>query len=121
MASVLIVEDNELNLQLMETILSANGFDFTSATTGEASVQLVKEQDFCLALMDLQLPDIDGYEALAKIRLIKSQQELPVIAITGNTTMADQKKVMSAGFDAFLKKPFRIDDLLEVVQEHLKE
>ena len=120
MTRILIVEDNPLNLQLMETILKANGLDYASAPDGETAVLLAGTEKFDLIMMDLQLPGIDGYEALNQIRTSTTGADLPIVAITGNTTHADQQRARDAGFNGFLKKPFRIDDLLAVIRKELE-
>ena len=113
MSHVLIIEDNDLNLTLMQAILNANDISFDSAVTGTAGVELALSHSYGAVLMDLQLPDIDGFAALA---LIRESSNVPVIAVTGNATDADEMKAKQAGFHAFIRKPFRIDDLLHLLK-----
>lgn len=120
MNCILVVEDNPLNLRLLETILDANGFNYGSAVTGEQGVEMAADQNYDLILMDLQLPGIDGYEALSQIRQSTPQNETPIIAVTGNTTISDQERALEAGFNDFLKKPYRIDDLLAMINRNLR-
>lgn len=115
MTCVLVVEDQPMNLRLLETILTSNGYTFVGAESGEEGVKAARSMDVDLVLMDLQMPGINGFEALDRIRAIPGKENLPVIAVTGNTTGADQDRVTNAGFSAFVSKPFKIDDLLETL------
>lgn len=108
-----------MNLKLVETILSANGFEHISAETGEEGVSIAAREAVDLVLMDLQMPGIDGFEATRQIRLLPAHAETPIIAVSGNTTESDMKRTESEGFTAFVKKPFRIDELLKVIRENL--
>ena len=117
MTRILIVEDNPMNLKLMETILSKNGYDLVSAVDGEKGVQRAGEQKLDLVLMDLQMPGIDGFEAMAQIRKLDQCSALPIIAVTGNTTQVDKKKAIEAGFNDFLGKPYKIDELLRIIEQ----
>ena len=107
MRKILVVEDNELNLKLVETILDKNGFDSVSARNGHEGVvaaQMIDSLD--LILMDLQMPGMDGFEAMRVIKAISNLQHVPVIAITGNATNEDRSRALDAGFDDFISKPF---------------
>ncbi len=115
MTLILVVEDNPMNLQLMETILSHHGFQYLVAVDGETGVQLAGENQFDLVLMDMQLPGIDGFEAMKRIRQLAGCETLAVVAVTGNTTAADSTMVLEAGFDAFIGKPYTIDELLACI------
>ncbi len=119
MTTILVIEDNEMNLTLMETILEANGFDLLLAATGEAGLNLFEGNQVDLILLDLQLPDIDGYEVLRQIKEAAQAETVKVVAVTGNATAVDQERALAAGFDDFLKKPFRIDGLLTCLHRNL--
>ncbi len=117
MTQILIVEDNPMNMTLVETILDAHGFDYISAVDGESSVVLAGQHDIDLILMDLQMPGINGFEAMQQIRELEGYANKPIIAVTGNTTAADSTKAIEAGFDDFLAKPFRINDLIDIIRK----
>ncbi len=117
MTTILIVEDNETNLRLLETVLSANGYDLLSTMSGEEGVKQALGASPDLILMDLMMPNMDGFEALKRMR--SNGVTVPVIAVTGNATETDRLHAMDAGFDDFLKKPFRIDDLLGIIELYL--
>jgi CheY-like chemotaxis protein len=117
MTTILVVEDNPMNLELMETVLEANGYDLIVARDGEEGIAAAQSHHLDLVLMDLQMPRIDGYEALIAMR--KVNDALPVIAVTGTATQADKDQAFDAGFDDFIKKPFRIEALLEAIERLL--
>ena len=114
---VLVIEDNELNLQLLQAILAANKITYDFATAGTEGVRKALQHPYAVILMDLQLPDIDGFTALTQIR---SVSPVPVIAITGNATVSDEVRANAAGFHTFIRKPYRIDDLLDAIRPFLR-
>ena len=115
MKSILIVEDNLLNLNLMETILDANGYNWYSAENGKLGVELAKEKIPDLVLMDLHMPIMDGYSALECLREEESTRTIPVIAVTGNATSHDRQKIIAHGFNDYVVKPYTIEDLLAAI------
>lgn len=119
MTVILIVEDQPMNLKLVETILKANNFEFRSADSGQAAVEAARNEMVDLILMDLQMPDIDGFEAMASIRELPDYASVPIVAVSGNTTEADIARAEKAGFNGFVKKPFRIDELIGTINAAL--
>ena len=112
---VLIVEDNERNMRLFRDVLEAAGHRTLAATTGERAVQLAGEHAPDLVLMDIQLPDIDGLEALGRIRADERTRAMPVLALTAQAMEGDRERFLAAGFDGYLSKPVNIADLVETV------
>lgn len=119
MSNILIVEDNLLNLELMETILKHHGYAYLVAKDGESAVKIAQQEKLTLILMDLQLPDMDGFTTLEEIRKIDNQKSVPAIAVTGNTTASDNVMAHEAGFEGLLAKPFRVHELLDVLKRHV--
>ena len=116
---VLVVEDEPQLLTLAQKILSHGGYDVILASDGAAAVTqaLESEPPPALVLMDLALPGLDGWEATA---LIKAQKpDLPVIAVSAHAMISDRQRSEDAGFDDFLAKPYRRDDLIAAVAKHL--
>lgn len=105
---ILVVDDNPLNLKLMRDILVFQGYDVVEARTGEDGVALARSSDPDLVLMDLQLPGIDGYEALRRLRADLGILDLPVVAVTAFAMEEDRQRALAAGFDAYLAKPISI-------------
>ena len=112
---VLIVEDNPLNLKLARDILEAKGFAVVTAGTGEEGVLTAVAKLPKLVLMDIQLPDIDGVEALARLRAEPATAEIPVVAFTASVTAGDRSRVSDAGFDGFVSKPIDLKEFVATV------
>ena len=119
MKTILIVEDNEKNMKLVRDILRHNGHQTIEATTGVEGVRLAQAQRPDLILMDIQLPDIDGIEALRRIRAETSLDAIAVIAVSASVMPDDQHKIVTSGFDAFVTKPINLKQFLETVQRFL--
>jgi CheY-like chemotaxis protein len=115
---VLIVEDNEKNMKLVRDVLQATGYSTLEATTGEEAIELSLSQAPALVLMDVQLPGIDGVEALERLRQNERTASIPVLALTAQAMSGDRERFLEAGFDGYLSKPIDVAELIQVVQEH---
>ena len=116
---VLVVEDNSKNLKLVRDVLDHVGYEVVAAGTGEEGVRLAGETEPDLILMDLQLPGIDGTEALRRIRATDRGARLPVLAVTAFAMDADRDKAMDSGFDGYLQKPLNVRELVRQVGDLL--
>jgi two-component system, cell cycle response regulator DivK len=112
---ILIVEDEPNNLKLVRDTLRVKGYRTIEAGTGEEGVQLAREQQPALILMDIQLAGISGVEAFRQIRADPATRTIPVIAVTA----LERQKIMPAGFDSFQGKPISVRELLETVRRLL--
>lgn len=117
--TVLYVEDNHTNMMLMKEILRY--FKFIEAETGELGVELALKHKPDLILMDINLPGINGTEAMQQIRKRKETRSIPVIAVSGNALQSDIDLAMSLGFDDYLTKPVEIKHLLKTINRVLNE
>ena len=115
---VLIVEDNEKNMKLVRDVLQATGYSTLEATTGEEAIELSLSQAPALVLMDVQLPGIDGVEALERMRQNERTASIPVLALTAQAMSGDRERFLEAGFDGYLAKPVDVGELIEAVREH---
>ena len=115
---ILVVEDNEKNMKLFRDVLQAKGYSTLEATTGEDAVDLARTLDPALVLMDVQLPGIDGIEALAQLRGDERTSAIPVVALTAQAMRGDRERFLDVGFDGYLSKPVDVVELLRVVEEH---
>ena len=115
-AQILVVEDNEKNMKLFRDVLTAAGYRTLEATTGGRAVELATEHRPDLALMDIQLPDIDGVEALDRLRADERTASIPVLALTAQAMEGDRERFLAAGFDGYLSKPVNIADLVATVR-----
>ena len=119
MSTILIVEDNEKNMKLVRDILRHKGHATLEAATGEDGVRLALQHVPALILMDIQLPDIDGIEALRRIREHAALEATPVVAVSASVMPDDQQKIVSSGFDAFITKPINLKQFQDTVQQFL--
>ena len=113
---ILIVEDNEMNLKLARDLLQSSGFETIEATTAEDGIQMAKDSVPALILMDIQLPGMNGIEALTHLRADPRTEAIPVMAVTASAMTHDKHKIMSAGFDGYQRKPIEIDEFLAEIK-----
>ena len=112
---ILIVEDNEKNMKLVRDVLQAKGYATIEAVTGEDGVRLAKERLPALVLMDIQLPGINGIEALRQLRADPATAAIPVIAVTASVMASDRRNITDAGFDGYVGKPLNLKEFLDAV------
>jgi CheY-like chemotaxis protein len=113
---VLVVEDNDKNRKLVRDVLKHKGYEVIEAETGEDGVRLAKERKPRLILMDIQLPGIDGIEALRQIRADETTRGTPIIAVTASALDRDRQKIMAAGFDGYQSKPLNVKGFMAAVE-----
>jgi len=116
---ILVVEDNDKNRKLVRDVLTAKGYRLVEAETGEDGVRLARDEHPVLVLMDIQLPGINGIEALRQLRADPATAGIPVIAVTASAMTQDRQKILAAGFDAYQSKPISIRPFLDLVREVL--
>jgi two-component system cell cycle response regulator DivK len=115
---ILVVEDNELNMKLFRDILLATGYRPIEATTGGEALALAAEHAPDLVLMDIQLPDLDGVQALRRLRADGRTAAIPVLAVTAQAMRGDREQFLAAGFDGYVSKPVNVRELLGTVRRH---
>ena len=115
---VLVVEDNEKNMKLFRDVLQAKGYRTLEATTGAQAVELATAHLPDLVLMDIQLPDIHGVEALGRLRADTRTASIPVLALTAQAMEGDRERFLAAGFDGYVSKPVNIVGLIGTVKQH---
>lgn len=120
---LLIVEDNAINIKVLEKFLSKWNLQIHTAINGKIAVDKVKTEDFDVILMDLQMPEMDGYEAAKAIRSLPDifKRSIPIIALTADVMLDVREKIISAGMDKFLTKPFQPDELYSVLSTYNKK
>lgn len=122
---ILLVEDNELNQEIAQTILEAAGFTIDTADDGSVAVELIKEKPadtYDLILMDVQMPIMDGYQATRAIRAMEDpvKSAIPIVAMTANAFEEDRKEAMDSGMNGYVAKPVNIEQLMQTLEEILK-
>ena len=120
MRLILIVEDNDKNLKLVRDVLQVKGYATIEAGTAENGIVLARERKPDLILMDIQLPGMNGIEAIAVLRADPQTAGIPVAAVTASVMPHDRSKIMEAGFDAYIGKPINLKEFLDTVR-HLLE
>ena len=117
-ATVLCIEDHPDNMALVRRVLQSQSYNLIEASTGVQALVLAESQDFDLILLDINLPDIDGYEVARRVRASANitLARTPIIALTANAMKGDAQKVMNAGCDLYMSKPINIQELLDKVE-----
>ena len=121
MSLILIVEDNEKNMKLVRDVLQAKGYATIEAVTGEDGIRLAAERKPDLILMDIQLPGINGIEALRALRANPQTAAIPAVAVTASVMQQDRKQITEAGFEGYLGKPLNLKEFLETVRAMLEK
>jgi len=111
--NILYIEDNPDNMTLVQRALEARGYHLLQAINGLSGVETAEREDVDLILLDINLPDIDGYEVARRIRRSSKGSLLhtPIIAITANALKGDAEKALDAGCDVYMSKPINIREL----------
>ena len=117
---ILVVEDNELNMKLLRDVLFATGYRTLEATTGAEAVELASTNVPDLVLMDIQLPDFDGVQALHRLRANERTATIPVLAVTAQAMQGDRQEFLAAGFDGYVSKPLNIRELISTVHQYVR-
>ena len=119
--TILYIEDNPDNLQLVERALKAKGYDVVKALTGITGVEMAEGVNPDLILLDINLPDIGGYEMARRLRGSKNSHMLtvPIIAVTANALKGDAEKALEAGCDFYMSKPINVRELWMRVETYL--
>ena len=119
---VLLVEDNAVNRTLAQHLLEKRGFEVSIAVDGKQAIAATQNAEFDLILMDIQMPEMDGFQATAEIRKCEklTSRRTPIIALTAHALKEDRERCLSAGMDAYVTKPIRPAELFQVIQNLLQ-
>jgi PAS domain S-box-containing protein len=119
-SAVLYIEDNEMNLRLMQQIIAGRKkWDLSNATTAERGIEMVRANLPRLILMDINLPGMDGYQALSILKADPASAHIPIVALTANAMKGDRERGLQAGFADYLTKPLDIRQLMQVLDKLL--
>ncbi|MBM3561485.1 MAG: response regulator [Alphaproteobacteria bacterium] len=118
--TVLIVEDNELNMKLLHDLLEAQGYDTLQTRDGLEALKLAREHRPDLILMDIQLPEISGLEVTRRLKEDAGLRGIPVIAVTAYAMKGDEEKICQGGCEAYIAKPISVTRFLETVSSFLR-
>ena len=113
---ILLAEDNVVNQEVAATMLRRRGHSVDVVGNGRLAVEAVRGAHYDLVLMDLQMPELDGFQAAAEIRALPAGRSLPVVAITANAMLGERERCLAAGMDGYLSKPYKPHELFSVVE-----
>jgi two-component system, cell cycle response regulator DivK len=112
---ILIVEDNEKNRKLVRDVLQFKGYRTLEAETAELGLELARESQPALILMDIQLPGMNGIDALGHLRADPRTRHIPIVAVTASAMTQDRQRILAAGFDAYQSKPIDVKGFIQLV------
>ena len=116
---ILVVEDHFINQEMICEMLKRLGYLVDTANNGQEALNCMTENLYDVILMDLQMPEMDGYEATRIIREDKAKHRIPIIALTANHVKADLERCLESGMNGYLTKPFELEDLNAILKKHL--
>ena len=117
---ILVVEDNPANLQVVQTVLHALGYQPDIAQTGQAGIEMAEANGYDLILLDVQLPDIDGWAVARHLRQYVRDKQLSIVAITASVSPDDRQRCFDSGMDDFVMKPFKISTLKDMILKYAR-
>lgn len=120
---ILCIEDNPDNMMLFQRILEASGYTLLQARNGFDGIAIAEQEPVDLILLDINLPDIDGYEVTHRLRVIQKQSSVfvPIIVISANALKGDARKALNAGCDFYMSKPIDINEFISKVKFYLHQ
>jgi len=120
MKKILVVEDNEKNMYMMNFLLTTKGYQVIKAETGEKGVELAIKEKPDMILMDIQLPGIDGYEAIKRIRNTEKGKKYIIVAVTSYAMTGDRERALKLGSNGYIEKPINPDTFLLEIEKFLR-
>ena len=116
---ILIVEDNGDMRDFLRRVLERHGYAHLEAADGLEGMEIAQRDHPDLILMDMSLPELDGFEATRRLKADPNVQHIPIVAVTAHARPADEKRALEAGCDAYLSKPYSLREFLDAVQRFL--
>ena len=117
--TILYVEDNQDNRNLVRRVLGVEGFSVAEAKDAAQALERLETGSIDLILMDINMPDMDGYTLTAKIKSMPKYKDVPIIAVTANVMRGDRERSLEAGCDGYIQKPIDIDTLAQQIERFL--
>jgi CheY-like chemotaxis protein len=116
---VLVIEDHEANIQLIDYLLRAHGYQPLLARNGPDGLRMAIEEQPDVILLDIRMPDMDGYEVAAAIRKVPALAHTRIVAVTASAMVGDRERIAAAGFDGYIQKPIDLDTFIAEVEGFL--
>ena len=120
-AKILYIEDNLENRTLVKRVLEAEGYVVLEADDGPSGLRIVEEEIPALILIDINLPEIDGYEVTTRLRQMRGLNKIPIVALTANVLKGDRERSLEAGCDGYIQKPIDVDLLPSQIAAFLRQ
>ncbi len=121
MARVLVIDDNVDSRLLVNDLLTVRGFEVAAVSSGREALQTLPNRPADVIILDLQMPEMDGFATLAALRELESSADTPVIVMSAHVLPEDQRRMQAAGFDRIISKPFELDALVQTVRDALAD
>lgn len=118
-AKILVIEDNEQNMYLTTFILEKHGYTVYQAWNGQAGLELVKQVKPDLILLDIQLPEVDGYAVAHELRQISALASTPIVAVTSYAMAGDRERILAVGCDGYIEKPINPNTFMAEIEQYL--
>lgn len=117
---ILIIEDNEQNLYMMTFLLEKHGYQVSQACNGIEGIELAKQVNPALILLDIQLPGMDGYAVARGLKDSKALADISIVAVTSYAMVGDREKAMASGCDGYIEKPIDPESFIHQIRKYLK-
>jgi len=117
--TVLIVEDNELNMKLFHDLLDAHGYNILQTRNGRDALELAQKNHPDLILMDIQLPEISGLEVTKWLKEDNTLRNIPVVAVTAFAMKGDEERIREGGCEAYIAKPISVPNFLSTIRQYI--
>ena len=118
---ILYVEDNRENRLLIRRVLEAEGYTVAEAENASVALEFVVSQTPDLILMDINMPNVDGYTLTTQMKAIPKLANVPIVALTANVMKGDRERTLSVGCDGYIQKPIDVDELPKQISHYLKD
>lgn len=119
MKKILVIEDNEQNMYLTTYLLKNGGYEVVKAWNGREGLAVVEQEKPALILLDIQLPEMDGYTVARKIRAMNGLQDVPIVAVTSYAMVGDRERIMEAGCTGYIEKPINPETFVPEIEKYL--
>lgn len=117
---ILIIDDDSRNIFALTAVLKAKKYACLSANSAKKGFSLIEnDEDIAVVLMDMMMPDMDGYQAMSKMKELPKLKDIPVIAVTAQAMVGDKERCLEAGAVGYISKPINIDELVNQINKHL--
>ena len=119
-AKILVIEDNEQNMYLMHFLLESKGYQVIGAENGKVGIQKAIDEKPDVILLDIQLPEMDGYEIAGILRKTEEVSRIPIIAVTSYAMAGDKERILAAGATDYIEKPINPETFVDQIKVHIR-